>query len=290
MIARRPRRPAACRRRAPVAGPGARRGTRRRRPAGRGGRAATPGGPPPGPRPDAGPRTGRHPGAAARCRLAAERVVEPALELVDVAIEPGARPRPPARTRPGRRRGRRARGRSPAARRGRRRCRALPDRVQRRVTVEHRQARVLDEAVAAETLQRLGGMGGGALADPVLHTAVANRRNAASPARRSCGRPAARRGGRLGLDGQVGQDVAHGRLVDQQRPEGGAVAGMVDRLDRAAAQTGGRAQQTVQPGVVDHPDDRRHAASLLADQLPTAPWNSTSLEGSERVPSLSLSR
>jgi hypothetical protein len=40
--------------------------------------------------------------------------------------------------------------------------------------------------------------------------------------------------------------------------------------------------------VVDHPDDRLDAAPLLADEA-AAPWNSTSEEGSERVPSLSFS-
>ena len=48
-------------------------------------------------------------------------------------------------------------------------ARALPDRVQRRVAVEQRHSRVLDEAVAAQALERLGRVRGGALADPVLH-------------------------------------------------------------------------------------------------------------------------
>ena len=42
--------------------------------------------------------------------------------------------------------------------------------------------------------------------------------------------------------------------------------GVVDRLRGARAHPGGRAERAVEPGVVDHLDDRRHAAALLADQ------------------------
>jgi hypothetical protein len=73
------------------------------------------------------------------------------------------------------------------------------------------------------------------------------------------------RGG-LGLDRQVGQDVAHRRLVDQQGTEGRAVTSVVDGLEGAPAQSGGRPQQTVKAGVVDHPDDRRNPATFLSDQ------------------------
>ena len=45
---------------------------------------------------------------------------------------------------------------------------ALPDRVERRLAVEERHLRLLDVAVAAEALERLGGHGGRALADPEL--------------------------------------------------------------------------------------------------------------------------
>jgi hypothetical protein len=48
-------------------------------------------------------------------------------------------------------------------------ARALPDRVDRRSTVERGHARVLDEAVAAQALERLSRVHRGALADPVLH-------------------------------------------------------------------------------------------------------------------------
>ena len=43
---------------------------------------------------------------------------------------------------------------------------------------------------------------------------------------------------------------------------------VVDRLDGTAAQSGGRTEQAVEARVVDHPDDRRDPAPLLADQVP----------------------
>ena len=46
--------------------------------------------------------------------------------------------------------------------------RALPDRLQRLLPVHARQHRLLDEAVAAEALERLGRVARAALADPVL--------------------------------------------------------------------------------------------------------------------------
>ena len=70
---------------------------------------------------------------------------------------------------------------------------------------------------------------------------------------------------RLGLDAEVGEDVAHQRLVDQLGAEGGAVGGVVERLGDAGAVAGGGADHAVEAGVVDHLDDRRHAAALLAD-------------------------
>ena len=48
-------------------------------------------------------------------------------------------------------------------------ARALPDRVQRRIAVQQRHPRLLDEPVAAQALERLGGMRRGPLGHPVLH-------------------------------------------------------------------------------------------------------------------------
>src|SRR5436305_10681393 len=45
---------------------------------------------------------------------------------------------------------------------------------------------------------------------------------------------------------------------------------MVDCLHGATPEAGCRAEQAVQPGVVDHPDDRGNPTTFLADQLPTS--------------------
>ena len=105
-----------------------------------------------------------------------------------------------------------------------------------------------------------------ALADPVL---ADGGREAAE--RRVGGvvgaRDAQRGGGRgLGLELEVGEDVAHRGLVGEQAAEGRAVAGVVDGLRGPPADRGGRAEQAVEPRVVDHPDDRLDAAALLADE------------------------
>ena len=64
-------------------------------------------------------------------------------------------------------------------------------------------------------------------------TAVANRRNAGLGRLVVAARhPHRRDRRRLGLDRQVGEHVAHRRLLDEQCPERGAVAGVVDRLER----------------------------------------------------------
>ena len=185
----RPVHPAAARR------PAARRRTRRRPPAARGGRAARPAGRPPGPRPA---RRASNWLSYSRCSaLAAGR-----------ANMRRARARGHAPG--GRRAAASAAGGQLALGQERRQAlgllddraqhvergdvaRALPDRVQRRVAVQQRQARLLDEAVAAQALERLGGMGGGALGDPVLHDRGGEAaERARRPARRSCARRAAR--------------------------------------------------------------------------------------------------
>ena len=72
------------------------------------------------------------------------------------------------------------------------------------------------------------------------------------------------RGGGLGLEAQVGEHVAHQRLVDQRLAEGAAVGGVVGGVDHRRAHSGGGADHAVQARVADHLDDRRHAASGLA--------------------------
>ncbi len=114
-------------------------------------------------------------------------------------------------------------------------------------------------------------MGGRALAEPVLEHRVgeATELDRLFVAGRhlvvGAGQPHRRDRRRLGLDAEVGEHVAHQRLVDQLGAEGGTVGGVIERLDDAGAVAGGGADHAVEPGVVDHLDDRRHAAALLAD-------------------------
>src|SRR5438477_4495125 len=71
---------------------------------------------------------------------------------------------------------------------------------------------------------------------------------------------------RLGLDREVGEHVPHQRLLDKWLAERGALACVMDRRRGPPAKSGAGADHAVQPRVVDHVDDRRYAASLLADE------------------------
>ena len=159
-------------------------------------------------------------------------------------------------------------------------ARSLPDRRQRRLAVQARHARLLDIAGAAEALERLERVVGGALAAPELadrgRQALEQLRVAVVPSRRTeinvgvrlvvRTRQAHRQRGRgLGLQAQVGEHVAHQRLVDQRLAERAAVGGVMCRADDARAHAGGGADHAVQARVADHLDDRRHAAAGLAD-------------------------
>ena len=76
----------------------------------------------------------------------------------------------------------------------------------------------------------------------------------------------------------------------QRLAERGAVRRVVRRLDDAQAHPGRGGEHAVQPGRVDHLEDRPDAAALLADEPRVAPSYSTSAEALERLPSLSFSR
>ncbi len=105
-----------------------------------------------------------------------------------------------------------------------------------------------------------------------LVTASPTRRNAlsaASPRRGPvdrAGQPQhhGRRG--LGVDGEVGQHVHHGRLLEQLRAEHRAVGGVVDGVGHAGPHAARRHERAVQPGHVHHLDDRAHAAALVPDE------------------------
>ena len=145
-------------------------------------------------------------------------------------------------------------------------ARALPDPVERRVAQQLRHRRLLDVAVAAQALERLGGVRRRALADPVLHDRGAEAAQRLVVLVVGAREPQRRRGRRLGLDRQVGEHVDHQRLLGQARAERAAVAGVVDRLGDAAPHRRRAADDAVQPRVRDHLDDRRDAAALLAQQ------------------------
>ena len=97
---------------------------------------------------------------------------------------------------------------------------ALPDRVQRRLAVEPRQPALLDVAVAAQALQRLADDARARACRPSTcrprPPAGAGR---ARPLSNACASRIASSGRRLGLDRQVGEHVAHQRLVGERPAE-----------------------------------------------------------------------
>ena len=150
-------------------------------------------------------------------------------------------------------------------------ARALPDRVERRLAEHQRQARLLDVAVAAEALQRLGHHRGRALADPELRErerdpAQGHLVGVARPVD-GRGQPHREGGGGLRLDREVGDDVLHQRLVDEQPAERRAVGDVPGRLGQRVAHQRRRAEDAVEPRRGDHLDDRAHPATLVAQPL-----------------------
>ena len=145
-------------------------------------------------------------------------------------------------------------------------ARSFPDRLQRLLAVDARQHRLLDVAVPAEALERLGRVAGPRLQTQYFATAVATRANASSPrsyarASRSAVSVAAsdstqRSASTLRISGWSTSSVAERRAMRR----------VMRRLLDRHAHRGGRAEHAVEPRVVDHLDDRRHAASLLADE------------------------
>ena len=65
---------------------------------------------------------------------------------------------------------------------------------------------------------------------------------------------------------QVGEHVAHQRLVDQPAAEGAAVGRVVGGLHDRGPHPGGAADHAVQPRHRHHLEDGPHAAALFADQ------------------------
>ena len=146
-------------------------------------------------------------------------------QRVDERVEPRVGAARPAR--PRRRTRRPTPGSRPIARSTSRQM-TLPEPsqmpVQRRLAEEARQDRLLDVAVAAQALERLGDQRGLPLAHPVLrHRGGEARERAAALVARAlvvgARQPHHRDRRRLGLDAQVGEHVLHQRLLDQPLAE-----------------------------------------------------------------------
>jgi hypothetical protein len=126
---------------------------------------------------------------------------------------------------------------------------------------------LLDIAVAAQAFHGLLGEVAAALADPEL----GDRRQHAPLRGRSASGPGAvegarqahgQRGGGFALQRQVGQHVAHQRLLDQRLAEGLALRRVVQRQAQRLAHQAAGAQGAVQPRQRAHGQDLRHAAAF----------------------------
>ena len=178
-------------------------------------------------------------------------------------------------------------------------ARALPDRHQRRLAVAARQARLLDVAVAALALQRLGRRAAGracrsSTSGPGRPAGGTHRASASPAAASSLARARRRRrpGRGLGLQRQVGEHGGHRGLVGPGagRTRRGARPSGSPRWCPGASPPSEPSTQSL-PGAADHRHDRAHAAAGLADECARAALSKrTSAVGFERLPSLSLSR
>ena len=162
-------------------------------------------------------------------------------------------------------------------------ARALPDRVERRLAVEPGQAVLLDVAVAAEALERLGDHRRGALAHPELAERDAEPGDVGlTAASNGVGEPQAEHGRRLRLEREVGQHVAHERLIDEEGSERATGAGVVDRLRRPRSRIVDAEPSTQSSRVAPTMSMIvAHAAALVAEPTPHVPSSSTSLDAFE---------
>ena len=176
-------------------------------------------------------------------------------------------------------------------------ARPLPDRRQRRLAVQPRHARSPRRSRCHPGTRAPQPRARARACRPSTSmTASATRRNIASPLV-AAGGPVGGAGqahpdgdGGLGLHGQVGQHVAHQRLVDQSARRRRSVTRVVDGAADAGAHPGRRADGAVEPGHVHHLDDRAHSAALVADQPAERAVVLDLAEALDRLPSLSLSR
>ncbi len=149
-------------------------------------------------------------------------------------------------------------------------ARPFPDRIQRCFAVQKRQAAVLHIARPTQGLHRLINQARSQLvaqklgqrhAEPgkgtvALGSAIKGTRHMQS--QRQCAFP---------IQGQIGQNSAHQRLVNQPCVKGTAVARPVMRPIQGRAHQPGRGQRRIQPRVVHHVDDGADALAFLAQRI-----------------------
>ena len=139
-----------------------------------------------------------------------------------------------------------------------------------RLAIEPRHDRFLDVARPAVALERLEDMRRCALADPVLGDRRADTRERRLGLARAglvhrARNPHHEGGCGLGFERQVGDDVAHQRLLDEALLECRAVPGVVQRLHQALAHHARRTRCAIDAVALHHVDDRAHAAAFRAD-------------------------
>ena len=152
-------------------------------------------------------------------------------------------------------------------------ARALPDAHQRRLPVQPRHPGLLDVAVAAEALHRLGGVRRWRACTPSTWPAARPIRR--SSVSRSSPRTAASVAPAIRIASMVAASASTARSASTLRISGWSIRYAPNAFRcwawwigarQPGAHAGGAAERAVQPGQVDHLDDGRHAAALLADQ------------------------
>ncbi len=152
-------------------------------------------------------------------------------------------------------------------------ARTFPDAVERHLAVDarhHAFAALFHIAVAAQAFHGFLRKMAAALADPELgngrEQAVHHLLMGIARVVKTARQTQRQRGGRFGLQRQIGQHVVHQRLIDQQLAKGLALRRVVQRQRQRLAHQPAGAQRAVQPRHVAHGQNLRHAAPFFAHQ------------------------
>ena len=147
---------------------------------------------------------------------------------------------------------------------------ALPDGVDRRLSVQARHHAVFHHAAAADAFHGLIGVGRRAFADPVLthgrdqaHQQVFL---GVGPVVHGAGHAQGEGHGGFAFQRQVRQHVLHEGLLDEHLAKSRAMRAVVQRLRGRHAHAGTRPDHAVKAGHADHLDDVAHATPLFAYQ------------------------